>query len=209
MHFIALGEFGAMLENLCVAETLARSLHDRRRLGWVSAYMSPYFSNTGDMDRAVETGQRALAIAVASSDFALEVMATFFLGLPYMTLGDYRQAVSYHRRNVEALTSEWLYERFAGPGLPSVFARAYLAWSLAELGEFTEGVARADEAVQIAEAVDQPFTLGHAYFGLGLLRLRRGDLHQAIAALERGLDVCQVGDIQLVLPWAASALGYA
>ncbi len=206
---IALGEFGAMFESLRVAETLAQSLDDRRRLGWVSAYLSPYFGNTGDPDRAIETGQRALAIALASSDVALEVMATFFLGLPYIARGDYRQAVSYHRRNVDALTGPWLHERFGEPGLPSVFARAYLAWSLAELGEFAEGLARAEEAVQIAESVDQPFTLSHAYFGLGLLRLRRGNLGQAIPALEKSLDVCQVSDIQLVLPWAAAALGYA
>jgi tetratricopeptide (TPR) repeat protein len=206
---IVLGEFGAMFESLRIAETLAQSLEDSRRLGWVLAYMSPYFQNTGDQDRAVETGQRALAIAVARRDFALEVMATFFLGLPHMALGDYRRAVYYHRRNVEALTGQWLHERFGEFGLPSVFARAYLCWSLAELGESAEGLARAEEAVEIAETVDQPFTLSHAYFGLGMLRLRRGDLRQAIAALERSLAICQVSDIKLVLPWAASALGYA
>ena len=32
---------------------------------------------------------------------------------------------------------------------------------------------------------------------------------QAITVLERGLGVCQAGDVQLVLPWVASFLGYA
>ena len=207
---IALGAFGAMFDHLCEAERLAASLDDHRRLGWVSAYLSNYFCNTGDQDRAVETGQRALAIAMASKDFALEVMATFFLGLPYLSLGDYRQAVHYHRKNVETLTGEWLHERFGEPGLPSVFSRAFLDWSLAELGEFAEGIVRGEEAVQIAETtVDQPFTLSHAYLGVGLLHLRKGDLPQAIAVLERSLGVCQAGDIQLLLPWVASFLGYA
>ena len=198
---IALGAFGAMFDHLCEAERLAASLDDPRRLGWVSAYLSTYFCNTGDQDRAVETGQRALAIAMASEDFALEVMATFFLGLPYLSLGDYRQAVHYHRKNVETLTGEWLHERFGEAGLPSVFSRAYLDWGLAELGEFAEGMVRGEEAVQIAETtVDQPFTLSHAYLGVGLLHLRKGDLPQAIAVLERSLGVCQAGDIQLVLP---------
>jgi tetratricopeptide (TPR) repeat protein len=207
---IALGAFGAMCDHLCEAETLAASLDDHRRLGWVSAYLSPYFSNTGDQERAVETGQRALAIAMASEDFALEVMATFFLGLPYLSLGDYRQAVHYHRKNVEALTGEWLHERFGEPGLPSVFSRAYLNWGLTELGEFAEGIVRGEEAVQIAETtVDQPFTLSHAYLGVGLPHLCKGDLPQAIAMLERGLGVCQSGDLQLILPYVASPLGYA
>jgi tetratricopeptide (TPR) repeat protein len=207
---IALGAFGAMFDHLREAERLAVSLDDYRRLGWVSAYLSPYFSNMGDQERAVETAQRALAIAMATEDFALEVMATFFLGLPYLSLGDYRQAVHYHRKNVETLTGEWLHERFGEAGLPAVFSRAFLDWSLAELGEFAEGIVRGEEAVQIAETtVDQPFTLSHAYLGVGLPHLRKGDLPQAIAMLERGLGVCQAGDIPLILPFVASPLGYA
>ena len=136
-------------------------------------------------------------------------MATLSLGYPYMLLGDYRQAVHYHR-NVETLTGEWLHERLGGPGLISVFSRTYLHWSLAELGEFTEGIVRGEEAVQIAETTtDQPFTLSHAYVGVGLPRLRKGDLPQAIAMLERSLGVCQAGDIHLLFTYVASSLGYA
>lgn len=206
---IALGEFEAMFDHLRAAETLAEAVEDKRRLGWVSAYLSPYFSSTGDQDRAIETGQRALAIATASRDFALEVMATFFLGLPYISKGDYRQATRYHRRDVEILTGESLHERFGEPGLPAVFSRAYLVWGLAELGAFADGRARCYEAMQLAETVNQPFTLSHACWGSGFLSLRQGDFPEAIAMLERTLDVCRTGDVQLVLPWAASALGYA
>jgi tetratricopeptide (TPR) repeat protein len=206
---IALGDFGRMFELLCEAEALAKTLEDQRRWGWVSAYLSPYFSNTGDQDHAIETGQRALAIATATGDFALEVMATFFLGLPYIALGAYRQATHYHRRDVESLTPEWRHERLGESGLPAVFSRVYLVQSLAELGAFAEGRTRGEEAMQIAETVDQPFTLSHAYWGVGLLSLRQGDLPQSIAALERSLAVCQAGDIGLLLPWVASTLGYA
>jgi tetratricopeptide (TPR) repeat protein len=205
---IALGDFRRMFALLSEAETLARALEDQHRLGWVSAYLNPYFFNLGDQDRAIETGQRALTIARASGDFALEMMATFFSGLPYMSRGDYQQGAYYHRRNVEALTGGWLRERFGKPGLPSVFCRAFLAWGLAELGEFVEGLVYGTEAVQIAKTGDQPFTLGHAYFGAGMLHIRKGDFQPAIAALEQGLRICQTGDVQLVLPWVASSLGY-
>jgi tetratricopeptide (TPR) repeat protein len=207
---VPLGAFGAILDHLCAAERLAASLDDPRRLGWVSAYLSVYLTLMGDQDRAVETGQRALALAMASEDFALEVLATFFLGHPYLSLGDYRQAVHYYRKNVETLTGEWRHERFGMPGLPAVFSRAFLDWGLAELGEFAEGMVRGAEAVQVAEAmVDQPFTLSYAYLGVGLLHLRKGDLPQAIAVFERNLGVCQAGDIPCILPFVASPLGYA
>lgn len=206
---IPLGEFGAMFDYLRVAETLAEALDDQRRLGWVSAYLSPYFSNTGDNDRADETGRRALAIAQAGGDFALEVMANFFLGLQFISRGDYRQSADHYRRNVQALTGKWLYERFGEPGLPAVFNRAYLVWALAELGAFAEGRVRAEEAIHIVETVDQPFTLSHAFWGSGFLLLRQGDFSSGIATLERTLEICREADVQLVLPWAASALGYA
>jgi class 3 adenylate cyclase/tetratricopeptide (TPR) repeat protein len=204
---IALADFGRMFELLGEAEALAKTLEEPRRLGWVSAYLSPYFSNTGDQDRAIEMGQRALAIATASGDFALEMMATFFLGFPALALGHYQQQVQYHRRNVEALQGQWRHERFGEPGLPSVFCRAYLDWGLAELGAFVEGLERGEEAIQLAETVDQPFTLSHAYLGVGLLHLRKGDLQPAIAVLEQSLGICQTGDIQLLLPWVVSSLG--
>src|SRR5262245_62778196 len=78
------------------------SLGGSTPVGWVSAYLNPYFSNLGNQDRAIETGRRALTIARASSDFALEMMATFFLGLRYICPGDYQQAAHYHRMNVDA-----------------------------------------------------------------------------------------------------------
>jgi tetratricopeptide (TPR) repeat protein len=45
--------------------------------------------------------------------------------------------------------------------------------------------------------------------GVGLLYLRQGDPQQAIAVLERGLEVCRVWHIPLMFPWVASALGAA
>jgi predicted ATPase len=77
---IALGAFGAMFDHLCEAEKLAASLDDHLRRGWVSTYLSPYFCNTGDDLWNMADG--AFLSFAAREDFALEVMATFFLGSP-------------------------------------------------------------------------------------------------------------------------------
>src|SRR5215813_4260499 len=158
---------------------------------------------TSDQGRAVEFGQRALTIATASGDFALEMMATFNLGLYYSLLGNYRQAIHFHRKNVEALVGEWLYEHL-GDAVPlSVTSRFRLIWSLAELGDFIEGHTQGAEAVRIAETVEQPCTRSNAYLGIGLLHLRQGDLPQAIAWLAKGLEICQTTDVRLQLQFAA------
>jgi len=72
-----------------------------------------------------------------------------------------------------------------------------------------EGHTQGAEAVRLAETVEQPFTLSNAYLGLGFLHLRQGDLPQAIAWLEKGLEICQTTDVSLQLQSAVGTLGYA
>ena len=163
----------------------------------------------GNYERGLAYGQRALAIATASGDFALEMMATFNLGIYYNFLGNYRQAVHYHRKNAEALVGEWLYARLGDPGSLSVGSRFWLVRSLAELGDFSEGHTQGAEAMRLAETVEQPFPLMNAYLGIGFLYLRQGDLPQAVAWLAKGLEICQTTDVRLQLQFAAGALGYA
>jgi tetratricopeptide (TPR) repeat protein len=93
--------------------------------------------------------------------------------------------------------------------LPAVVSRAWLVRCLAELGVFSEGIAHAEEAVRIAEAVDHPHSLIQAYLGVGFLSLRKGDLSRAIPALERCLDLCRVYNTLVWFPETASTLGCA
>jgi tetratricopeptide (TPR) repeat protein len=58
-----------------------------------------------------------------------------------------------------------------------------MAWALADLGEFDEGMAVAREAVRRAEARAQPWGTFHAYWALAFLCLTRGDHELAIQPL--------------------------
>jgi class 3 adenylate cyclase/DNA-binding winged helix-turn-helix (wHTH) protein/tetratricopeptide (TPR) repeat protein len=206
---LPLGDQEQVCEHLRMAETLARRLNDQRRLGRTFAYLADYFRVTGEPGRAVESGEHALALATALGDFTLQVMATFYLGAACSALGEYRRAVDYFSRNVVLLTGELLRERFGMTGLPAVMSRTWCVSCLADLGEFDEGIARGDEAVQLAEAAEHPFSLTQAYYALGTLFLRRGDLPKAIPVLERGLALCQRAGIVTWFPTVAAALGYA
>jgi tetratricopeptide (TPR) repeat protein len=206
---LPLGDQARVCEHLRLAETLARRLNDQRRLGRTFAYLSDYFRVTGEPGHAVESGEHALALATALGDFTLQVMATFFLGAACSALGEHRRAVHYFTSNVASLTGELLRERFGMTGLPAVMSRTWLVSCLADLGEFDEGIARGDEAVQLAEAAEHPFSLTQAYYALGTLFLRRGALLQAILVLQRGLALCQGAGIVTWFPTVAAALGYA
>ena len=204
-----LAELGRILDCLREAETLATMLGDQRRMGKVTDYMSHYFWWIGDPERAVESGQRALAVAADLGDFALQVSATFYLGRAYLTMGEYRRATDVLRKNVEFLQGDLIHERFGMSALPSVVSRAYSVWCLAELGEFAEGIVRGEEGIRIAESVDHPLSITLACFGVGRLYLRKGDLHQAIPALERALGLSRAWNIPIWFPLTASALGSA
>lgn len=203
-----LGEHERILDVLREAEILAKTLDDQQRLGWISCYMTSYFWWMGNLDQAAESGQRALAIATTFQDFALQTVANFFLGQVYYNLGNYPQAMKFLRKNVEFLQGDLIYERFNLTALPFAASRNWLIRCLAEVGEFTEGMIRAEEAFQVAEIVDDSFGLIAACYGTGFLYLRKGEFQKAISLLEQGLALSQTRHILFYLPLINSALGY-
>ena len=206
---LALGDYKAMFDLLCEAEALAKVIGDQRWLGRVSLYMSEYFRAEGDYDRAVASGQHALALAESVSDFSTQVVANVYLGIAYNTLGDQCRAIEVFRKVVTTLTGDLTREHFGMTGFPSVLSRAWLAWCLAEVGAFHEAIAYGEEGLRIAEAADDPFSLVNAYSGVGRVYLRQGALSHAIPPLARGLTLCQTWNIRSWLHTVAGNLGHA
>ncbi|MFQ5830416.1 MAG: AAA family ATPase, partial [Candidatus Methylomirabilia bacterium] len=205
----AFGDLGRIHKHLREAEILAQSLDDRPRLGRVAVNMLHHFWELGDYDRALESGQRALGIAADLGDFALEVATNLRLGYVYHAMGQYPQALEVTRWNVQSLSGELIHDRLNLPFLPSVWSRTWLAWCLAERGDFAEGIAHTEEGVRIAEAADEWWSRIVAYYGVGVLRLHKGELAKAIPQLERGLELSRMWKMPVWLAWTAGSLGYA
>ncbi len=201
-------ESGRTVECLREAEAIATALEDRRRLGWVSAYLGREFSLTGEHDRAIEYARRALAIARDLGDRGLYAVASFYVGLAHLSLGDYPRAAEVLRGTVASLEGELARERLGLPALPSVLLRGTLALTLGDRGEFAEAIAHGEEAVRTAEAADHLYSLGLACAWVGVLYLTKGDVERSIPVLERGLHLGQVGNLPIML-LAAAALGHA
>ncbi len=205
----ALGDNERVFAYLTEAEALASSLGDRDRLGWASAYLSQYHWRMGDPKRGRTLGERALSIASELEDPALEVVSNFFLGQGSFNVGEFRRAISHCEKSVAALVGESVYERMGLTGLPSVLARMWTAWSLAELGRFDEALAQADAAIDIAETSGQPYSTVAAYLAAGQLQVLRGRLEDALPPLERAEALCEQWNLGVTLPTVASLLGLA
>jgi tetratricopeptide (TPR) repeat protein len=204
-----LGDDRRLYEHLHAAELLAERLSDARRRGWASSYMSNYFWRGADHRRAVEAARRALAIAATEQDRRLEVASNLRLGQAYISTGDYREAATALGRSVVSLEHDMARERFGLAGLPGAFARGFLAWALAELGEFARAIAEAEEAARMAEAARDPYGAAVAAYTLGRCHLGRGDLGRATAVLATGWSRALEADLPANADHLAGALGYA
>jgi class 3 adenylate cyclase/tetratricopeptide (TPR) repeat protein len=206
----ALGEAtGRMLNHLRHAETLAETLGDQGRLGWVYAGMSANCWSVGDVDHAIVYAQRALALATTLGDVGLQAWAHLSLGRIYYDTGDYARAAESLERNVAALQGDLLYERFGSINVVAASSRAWLSLCHVELGAFTQGLAMAEEGLRIAEMVNSPVSLIEICYGVSLVYQRQGDVQRAIPVLERAMTLGQDWHIPFLLPRQAAALGLA
>jgi class 3 adenylate cyclase/tetratricopeptide (TPR) repeat protein len=191
------------------AETIAVALDDHRRLGRVSRFMARHFTFIGAYDQAIVAAQRALTLASDSGDVVLHALTNQTLGNAYRAQGNYRRAIACFEQTMTFLDGTRHRERFGELIFPAVFTPAWLACCHAELGTFAEGSALAEEGRQIAEEVAHPNSLLHAYWGIGLLALRQGNLYRALPLLERAMGICQDADLPALFPLVAAALGAA
>jgi class 3 adenylate cyclase/tetratricopeptide (TPR) repeat protein len=203
------GDTGRILAVLREAEALAEAIDDHHRLGQVLLFLSQHFYHEGAYDRAIAAAQRVLAFATAGRDAVLHARANYYRGVAYEAQTDYRQAIDCFGEIVAALEGARRYDRFGQATLPAVVSRANSAGCHAELGMFAEGRALGDEGLRMAEAAAHPASLMIAFWGMGLLALRQGDLRWALPRLERAVGICQDADLPSWFPRMAAPLGAA
>jgi class 3 adenylate cyclase/tetratricopeptide (TPR) repeat protein len=204
-----MAEFGRIEGYLREAEALARRLDDSRRLGWVSAYMSGNRVSTGGHATDVRTfAQRVEAIAKTLGDGPLQVAADFYLIVGCHTSGDYPGTEHASRRLMQLLQGDRNRERFGLALFPAVLSRAHLACALADQGVFDEGEAHGQDAIRIAETLEQPLSLIFACLWLAYVNSLKGDLSQAARLLERTVALCREWNVALYSPLAMAFLGH-
>ena len=202
-----LGHYREILRLLGEAEDLARELDDDRRLGHVIADTSARLRNVGDHAGALAAGRRACAIAAQLRDSDLQFEANYRLAQAHFAVGDFVHAAELLRHAMSALGGGPRPADSRVPRYLAAWPRAWLALSLANLGQFADAMAFGEEAVRIADAAEHPHSVIEARAALGRVHLDRGEIDRAIALFETGLAPSRAWNI-----WDSSvfsSLGYA
>ena len=164
---------------------------------------------SGEHERAIQTAERDLAVGASFGNVAMRVAASCRLAQAHHARGEYGRAADILRQLVSALDGELAHEFFGMNAFASVWAGAWLTWTLAELGEFEEAAAAGERAAAIAESGAHDYSRVQAAFGRGNLHVVQGRPDRAIPILEEGLVVARVAHIPFLVPFITGPLGAA
>ena len=191
------------------AEQLARAIDDQHRLARVSVITSHHLLVSGNAKDARGFSQSAHAIAESLADLPLQVTANLYCGATCNAVGELGQAKDHLEQTLQLLPGTSIRERFGLHGFPAALVGHYLPWTLAELGDFDRAIARAKDAIEVAESVDHAYSVAVAHWGLAYAYVHRGELDSALHLLERTLALCREWTIPILLQISTGLQGIA
>jgi class 3 adenylate cyclase/tetratricopeptide (TPR) repeat protein len=189
------------------AAQMAEQIGDEARQARAYAYLINYHYLRGEPTRALEYGERCLGIAERLGDRVLASVARRYMGHAYHALGQGRQAVRALQDNAEALAGEATRDPSAAAVTAYVATCAWLAFALADLGEFDAAELWADRARGEAEARRHPYSEAIALTMAGQVNVLRGTLERALTPLARALAICRDAHLTVWQAIPAALLG--
>ena len=190
-----LGEVASREE---IDDVMGKGLESPGQLWWM-----------GEHERALRAAERDLSVSTSFGNFGMRVVSICRLAQANHALGNYGRGVELLRQVVAALDGDLARESFGMSAFASVWARSWLAWSLAEMGEFDEAIAVGEESMEIATANNHASSRLHALFGCGHVSVIQGRPDRAIPALEQGLVLARLESIPFHVPFIAEPLSAA
>jgi class 3 adenylate cyclase/tetratricopeptide (TPR) repeat protein len=177
------------LDNSIKAESLARDLGDRRRLGWATAYVARDLQLVGRPGAALVAAARALELA--DDDHGLAAATQFYTAQANFSRGDYASVVTTLRALISDLEER---DRLAWTGTPGpsiIFFQAWLIWALSLLGDTREAEKAAGEMRVFADETKLPLCRTIAHLSEGFALAFAGRMREAETTLRESLSLCR------------------
>ena len=198
---LQLGRLDELLSMAREAETRARDIGDDRRLGRVYAHLVNYYYLRGQPAAAIAYGHRYVDVVRPTGDLALQGLGRQYIGQSHHLRGEYAAAEEALRTNL-ALDPDQHATCY-------IASCSWLAWTLAERGDFEAAYAALDRASRAAEKTEHPYGRAIAWTVAGLIALRRGHVTHAVLPLGRSLELTQRKHLTVWEPVPSSLLGLA
>ena len=204
-----LDKHAEVLAHLQEADDLSNRLKDPLRQAWVSIYQCHYFWVMGQSAEAHQQGYSAESMANKISHFPLTVTVNYYRGLACLSVGEYANAASFFRNNIESMKGSATRERYGVAGYPAAMSGTYMAWALAECGSFSDGIRYGQDGVLLAKELNHAWTLVTASWGLASLYITKRDVEAAINLLEHVLPLSYKWHLDALTPGVKGSLGFA
>jgi DNA-binding SARP family transcriptional activator len=192
---------------LTEAHALASRISDRARLARINSLFITLNMVRGEYERVIALSRQSRK----SDEVGTRAHGLASLGASLQGLGRHKDAVAAFRQAIALLPGALIYRRFDFLLLPSVYAHAGMAISLAELGSFGEAIHAGTQSLEISEKLCPTggANLAYALIGLGRAHLRRGNVRDATSALHRCFVMCSEQGLTFYKLVAAPLLGEA
>jgi len=191
------------------AESLAQEIDDDKRLSNAFNLLSNLYWIHGQTQSAIELGEEALTLSKKTEHFSYQAATMFHLGVYFFTSGDYSRQVDFHQEVRKQLTGAAALEQHGLSSFPSVLARSMLVLGMAELGKFDKIEEIEHEALEIADQVENPFTLIYNYVFIAMAYLRIEKPESALPLLKKGVELCRIYKVQTPYQYTMGSLAYA
>ena len=178
-----------------------------RNYKWLGAITQNGFANLHE--RSTDYSQMAancwssyeLSTQISDDNGALRALN--MLASTYRRLGNYRQSLNFTRRGLE------LGREISADNSQTIGFYATSAWSFNSLGHSTLALEYEKQALNLAQALNNPLTLSRYHVQMGLIQGMLKKYDEAIKSIETGIDIAkQLGQQKLGLEMVAYAKFY-
>jgi class 3 adenylate cyclase/tetratricopeptide (TPR) repeat protein len=203
------GRLDPLFERFKEAEALATRSGETGRLDAIYSFLVQYHWAKGEQEQAIEYGRRCVDTGKAREDVALHVTGLFYVAHACDALGQFSQVLQHAREIIALLAGPRETERFGLSGLPYCGACALGAESLIELGDPDGALELIERGERVADAANHLYSRMPLAIARGHFLLERGQIAEAIAALEPAVTTCREKNFVGQLMRALTPLGHA
>ncbi len=189
---------------------ISEALNDQPSLVRFYGNSGIYYANRGKNDEGVTYTQKAYETAVGIGDVAAMAQVGPDFAMVCMSAGRYPETIETATQVTHAVERAGRQSDYFG-GMTNIYSilKTFTGFSMGMLGEFPEGIAISEAAIDSAVNHGGPETIGYCECQLGVVLLLKGRCEQAYRYLNDGVSHLEEAKFYWHLPLFRSMLGLA